>query len=105
MRKFFADIETTKLRLMWVIAASLILLNVQFFVTFRLKSTVHTSGDAWISGGEVTALPPQEVEGAAPRAPDASKVNELRSVLSNRSIEPGLFGTTIANAASLKLSC
>lgn len=110
MWRIFADIESTKVSLLWVIALSLVLLNVQFFSTFRLNRTVQTSGYAQVSGTvEVTSPstgdPSQEQGESASSAAVKMWGAELRSVLNDCSISPSFSGATVSESIALDVNC
>ena len=110
MWRIFADIESTKVSLLWVIALSLVLINVQLFATFRLNRTVQTSGYAQVSGTvEVTPSSSGDFSQGQGESEASAAVKawgaELRSVLDDCSISPGFSGATVSQSIELEVNC
>lgn len=99
--------DRMKLVVQATIAGALILLNIQFFVTFRLSHRVNVDGSVYVSG-DVTTTPatgsPYD-PAAAPGPEEQAQEDMLRRVLSDCTLSSDIFTDNVAQARSLKLSC
>lgn len=89
------------------IAGALVLLNIQFFITFRLSHRVNVDGSVSVYG-DVTTTPStgSSYDPAADPGPEERAQEEmLRRVLSDCTVSSDIFTDTLAQARSLKISC